>query len=169
MSSNVIFFAQVPTPQTSAAPAPGAAPSPTAAPTQTSVSVATPGNNVQARTTTTQPSNAKKQQEAESPGFFGAFGGMLPMILVIVVMFYLMYRSQKKERKKREEMVNSLKKGDKILTVGGIYGTISEVREGSLKIKIAENTEIEIAQAAVGQVVLPTAPATQATTEAYKK
>lgn len=80
---------------------------------------------------------------------------MIPMILIIVVMFYLMYRGQKKEQKRRQDMITSIKKDDKIVTIGGLHGTISEVRDDSFKVKIAENTEIVIAKSAVGSVVNP--------------
>ena len=90
--------------------------------------------------------------------------GMLPMILIIVVMFYLMYRGQKKEQKRRQEMITAIKKGDKVVTIGGIHGTIFEVKEDIFVITIAPNTNIEIGKAAIGSIV----PATT-TIEAAQK
>ncbi len=85
----------------------------------------------------------------------GSWWGMLPMILIIGVMFYLMWRSQKKEQKRRQDMIEGIKKGDKIVTMGGIHAQITEIRDDFFKVKIAENTEIEIAKSAVGAVIDP--------------
>lgn len=87
------------------------------------------------------------------PGWWESIGPMVPMILIIVVMFYLMYRGQKKEQKRRQEMISALKKDDRIVTVGGIYAQVVEVRDDHFKVRIANNTEIEIAKSAVGSVL----------------
>lgn len=79
--------------------------------------------------------------------------GMLPMILIIAAMFYLMWRGQAKERKKREAMLTSIKSGDKVITIGGIHGTVAEVKNDGFVIKIADNVKIEVTKNAVGSVV----------------
>ena len=79
--------------------------------------------------------------------------GMLPMILIIAAMFYLMWRGQAKERKKREAMLTSIKSGDKVITIGGIHGTVVEVKNDGFVIKIADNVKIEVTKNAVGSVV----------------
>ena len=88
--------------------------------------------------------------------------GMLPMILIIVVMFYLMYRGQKKEQKRRQDMITSITKGAKVITIGGIHGTIAEVKEESFVITIAANTNIEISKAAIASLE-PTTTTIEAT------
>lgn len=115
------------------APAPAAAP----APTQT--------------TNTTAP--APGGTLAPEQGALGGLMGMLPMILIIAAMFYLMWRGQAKERKKREAMLSSIKAGDRIVTIGGMYGTVVEVKNEGFIIKIADNVKIEVTKSAVGSVV----------------
>jgi len=79
--------------------------------------------------------------------------GMLPMILIIAAMFYLMWRGQAKERKKREAMLSSIKNGDRVVTIGGMYGTVAEVKNEGFLIKIADNVKIEVTKNAIGSVV----------------
>ena len=102
--------------------------------------------------TTEQPAKPETAAPQEEPGFFSGLMGMLPMILIIVVMFYLMYRGQKKEQKRRQDMISSVTKGAKVVTIGGIHGTIYEVKEESFVITIAANTNIEISKAAIASV-----------------
>ena len=102
--------------------------------------------------TPAQPAKQETAAPQEEPGFFSGLMGMLPMILIIVVMFYLMYRGQKKEQKRRQDMISSVTKGAKVVTIGGIHGTIYEVKEESFVITIAANTNIEISKAAIASV-----------------
>jgi preprotein translocase subunit YajC len=60
---------------------------------------------------------------------FGSVMQMLPLIVIFGVMFWLMNSSQRKEKKKKEELLNSLKKGQKVQTIGGIIGTVEEIRD----------------------------------------
>ncbi len=104
-----------------------------------------------------QAPSAVPGEPAQKPGFLESIGPMVPMILIIVVMFYLMYRGQKKEQKRRQDMITSIKKGDSIVTIGGLHATVSEIRDDSFKVKIAENTEITIAKSAIASVAAPDA------------
>ena len=108
-----------------------------------------------AQTTANGTKGAPEQQ-----GAFGGIMGMLPMILIFAAMFYLMWRGQAKERKKREEMLSSIKAGDKIVTIGGLCGVVAEVKADGYLIKIADNVKIETTKTAIGSVITPeTAPA----------
>lgn len=102
--------------------------------------------------TLTTLANAQAQGEG---GFLSSLLGMAPMIIIIVVMFYLMYRSQKKEQKKRQDMITAIKKDDDVMTIGGIRGKITAVKEENFKLEIAPNVEIEIAKSAVAHVISP--------------
>lgn len=79
--------------------------------------------------------------------------GMLPMILIVVVIYFFMIRPQTKKAKQQKEMISALKKGDKVITIGGIHGTISQVKDGSFLVQIAAGTEIEIDRGSVSVVV----------------
>jgi len=74
----------------------------------------------------------------------------LPLIAIVVVFYFFMIRPQMKKAKEQKKYIESLKKGDKILTIGGIYGKIVEVREdGSLVMEVEDGTKMRISKNAV--------------------
>jgi len=81
--------------------------------------------------------------------------GFLPLILIIFVMYFLMIRPQAKKQKAHRAMLEKLEKGDRVLTSGGIVGTIAGVKEdaGLLIVKIAENVKVELSKNSVAQVL----------------
>ena len=81
--------------------------------------------------------------------------GMLPFIVLIVVMFYLMYRGQKKEQKRRQEMIDSVKKGDHVLTIGGIYGKVAEIHDDRFVLEVTDNVKLTVAKTAVSTIKAP--------------
>ena len=93
---------------------------------------------------------APVQEEPRSA--MDGFGSMVPMIIVMAVIIYFMWRAQKKDQKRRQEMIEGVKVGDKVVTIGGIYGEIVTVKEQSFIVKIADNTRIELMKSAVSSV-----------------
>ena len=86
-----------------------------------------------------------------------AMAGMLswaPILFMLLIFYFLLYRPQKKARQERDEMLGNLKVGVEIVTIGGIYGTISELNEEFLKIRVADNVEIKISKNAVGSLAV---------------
>ena len=83
------------------------------------------------------------------------FGFFLPLILIFAIMYFLIFRPQMKKQKQQKMMIETLKKGDKIVTVGGIFGVIAGVKEkeGTLIVKIADNTKIELVKTSVAKVI----------------
>ncbi len=79
----------------------------------------------------------------------------LPIILIFAIMYFLIFRPQAKKQKQQRLMIEALKKGDKIITAGGIFGTIVGVKEkeNSVIVKIDDNTKIELVKSSVAQVV----------------
>ena len=75
--------------------------------------------------------------------------GSWPLILMAVVFYFILWRPQKKEQKKHAEFLSNLKKGDKIVTIGGLYGVILRLNDKTATIQIAEKVEVEIARTAV--------------------
>lgn len=71
------------------------------------------------------------------------------LALVFVVMWFFMIRPQRKQQKELQEFRNSLKKGDKVVTVGGIYGTVVEIKETSLLIEVDHNVKIRVSKSSV--------------------
>lgn len=80
-------------------------------------------------------------QGAQGQG--GGLMGFLPIILIFVIFYFLMIRPQQKKAKEHKAMLDSLKKGDKVITSGGIYGLIEEVRPNTITLKVAENVKIK--------------------------
>ena len=76
----------------------------------------------------------------------------MPILFMILIFYFLLYRPQKKARQERDAMLGSLKVGVEIVTIGGIYGTITELAEDFVKIQVAENVEIKISRIAIGSL-----------------
>ena len=67
-----------------------------------------------------------------------------PFIAIMVLFYFLMIYPQNKERKKRDAMLNAIQRGDRVLTKGGIYGTVADIRDQIVIVKINENSKIEV-------------------------
>lgn len=78
-----------------------------------------------------------------------------PILIMAVIFYFFLYRPQKNQQKKRDQMLAGLKKGERIVTVGGIHGTITGFSGDMLTLRIAEKVEIELNRTAVGQVYTP--------------
>lgn len=76
-----------------------------------------------------------------------------PFILIIVVMYFLLFRSQQKKNKERQQMLDTMRAGDKVLTSGGIIGTIAAIKEKTMTIKIAENVKVEVMRSSVNGII----------------
>ena len=81
-----------------------------------------------------------------SPEALGTWG---PLVVMIAIFYFLLYRPQKKQQNRRRAMLDNLKKGDQVITIGGIYGTIVELGDTSLKLKIADGVVIEVVRSSV--------------------
>lgn len=77
---------------------------------------------------------------------------LLPIGLMIVAFWFLIIAPQRKKQKQHQQMINEIKSGAEIVTTGGIYGTITNVKDDRFVVRIAENTKIEIAKSAIGSV-----------------
>jgi len=78
-----------------------------------------------------------------------------PIVLMAVVFYLLLYRPQKKEQQRRTEMLNNLKKGDRIITSGGMYGTITALDTKKVTVKVSERIEIDFLRTAVQSYQVP--------------
>ncbi len=77
---------------------------------------------------------------------------LIPAILIFIIFHFLVFRPQKKEQQKKEEMKKNLKKKDKVVTAGGIHGTIVNVKEKTIVIRVDDNVKIEFDKASVSEV-----------------
>ena len=77
----------------------------------------------------------------------------LPFIFIIAIFYFLIIRPQSKKRKDTERMLSALKKGDKVVTIGGLHGIIQNVKESTVIIKVDDNVKLEFLRSAVSNVV----------------
>jgi len=106
--------------------------------------------------TTTQDSTKIGADTAKSrPGSGMDLTVFLPLIVLMAIVMIFSSRGQKKERKKHADMLSTLKKGDKVKTVGGILGTVVEVRDSEVVLKVDENanTRLRFARAAIQTIM----------------
>lgn len=88
------------------------------------------------------------------PGGLGQYGSLvLPILMLVVFYYFLIHMPQKKRQKERETLLGSMKRGDEVLTAGGIYGKITGVAEQSVNIEIAPKVRIKVSKNSVTQVV----------------
>lgn len=95
------------------------------------------------------------QTPPAAPGGFGGAGGTMVLVYVLLfaAMYFFMIAPQRKKQKEHEKMLKSLESGDEIVTGGGIFGTITNVKEDRFVVRVAENTKIEIGKGFVQTVV----------------
>jgi preprotein translocase subunit YajC len=92
----------------------------------------------------------------------GSLGGMMPLVLIFVVFWFLMIRPQQKRMKEHRALVATLKKGDKVLTSGGILGLVTKAVEGEndVEVEVAAGVRVRVVRSAVQEVVNRSMPAT---------
>ena len=84
-------------------------------------------------------------------------GSFLPFIAIIAIFYFLIIRPQSKKRKETEKMLSSLKKGDRIVTIGGLYGTIQSVKDTTVIVRVDDNIKLEFLRSAISSVTIPAA------------
>lgn len=85
-------------------------------------------------------------------GGLGALGGLLPMLLIIAVFYLLLIRPQQKRQRELQQTIAELKAGDRVVTTGGVIGTITTVRDTSFLIRSADKSILEIARSAIAGI-----------------
>jgi preprotein translocase subunit YajC len=88
-------------------------------------------------------------QPADGMGQIMSFA---PFILIIAIFYFLIIRPQNKKQKETQKMLGALKKGDKVVTIGGVHGTIAAVRDSSVVLKVDDNVKMEFSRSAVASV-----------------
>lgn len=81
----------------------------------------------------------------------GGFAAFLPFILIFAIIYFFMIRPQSKRQKEKQQMLEALKKGDKVVTIGGIHGTIAGLKDKgkTVVLKIDKNVEINVSRSAI--------------------
>jgi preprotein translocase subunit YajC len=89
-----------------------------------------------------------------------AFGQFVPLILIFGIMYFPLIRPQQKKMKDHQAMVAALRRGDMVVTQGGIIGKVSKLKDDNeIEIEIAENTRVRVVRATIAQVLSKTEPA----------
>lgn len=100
--------------------------------------------------------------QAAAGGGAAAFTSFVPLILIFAIMYFLMIRPQQKKMKEHKAMVEALRRGDQVLTAGGIVGKVSHVNEdGTVLVEIADNVKVKVVKATITQVMNKTEPASK--------
>lgn len=102
-------------------------------------------------------------------------GGGSPMTLIFMiiaifaVMYFLMIRPQQRQKRQHQDMLGQLGKGDKVVTSGGLHGTVAGIKDNSVIVKIADNVKVEVNRSAISQIVSSkSSKTTQTQTQAKK-
>ena len=81
------------------------------------------------------------------------FANFTPILLMILIFYFLLYRPQKKAHDERNKMLDALKVGNRVITLGGIYGTIVAIKDEIVTVKIADKVDVEVSRNAINGVV----------------
>jgi preprotein translocase subunit YajC len=93
-------------------------------------------------------------------GAMGTVTSLMPLILIFAIMYFLLIRPQQKKLKEHKAMVDALRRGDQVLTQGGIVGKVVKVAEdGIVEVEIAEGVKVKVVKHTIAQVMSKTEPA----------
>ena len=88
-----------------------------------------------------------------------AFGQLVPLILIFAIMYFLLIRPQQKKAKEHRAMVKALRRGDQVVTQGGVIGKVAKVKdENELEVEIADGVKVRVVQSTIVQVLNKTEP-----------
>jgi len=90
-----------------------------------------------------------------SPGAGGMLGMLLPFILIFVIFYFIIIMPAKKKQKQHQSMLTSLKGGERVMTSGGIYGTVTRVLDDRFEIEVDKNLKLQVAKSSISAVVEP--------------
>lgn len=85
-------------------------------------------------------------------GFNSQYGSLLYIVALFAILYFMMIRPQKQRQKQHEEMINNLKVDDRVITLGGLYGTIIKIKDDYIILKVAENVRLKYQKNAVAQL-----------------
>lgn len=90
----------------------------------------------------------------------GALGQFLPLILIFGIMYMLLIRPQQKKMKEHKAMIDALRRGDQVVTQGGLIGKVAKVKnDGEVEVEIADGVKVRVVQGTIAQVLNKTEPA----------
>lgn len=101
---------------------------------------------------------AHAQAAGDPAGSF--IGALIPFILIFAIMYFLLIRPQQKKIKEHKAMVEALRRGDQVVTQGGLIGKVTKVKdEGEVEVELAEGVRVRVVRSTIAQVMSKTEPA----------
>ncbi|HLT24719.1 MAG TPA: preprotein translocase subunit YajC [Ignavibacteria bacterium] len=91
-------------------------------------------------------------QQPGGEGPLGMLMSFLPFLLIILVFYFLILRPQQKRQKERQNLLSSLKKGDKVITAGGIHGTVEAITDTMVTVRIADNVNVNLERSSIATI-----------------
>jgi preprotein translocase subunit YajC len=91
--------------------------------------------------------------DGAAAGPAGLITSIVPFAAIIAIFYFLIIRPQNKKQKETRKMLSTLKKGDRIVTIGGIHGTIQSVKESSVIVRVDDTTKVEFSRSAIASVI----------------
>jgi preprotein translocase subunit YajC len=98
---------------------------------------------------------------AQAAGQGGAAGGLIsfvPILLIFAIMYFLMIRPQQRKVKEHKAMVEALRRGDQVVTSGGLIGKVTKVADSEVEVELAPNVKVRVVRSTISQVVSKTEP-----------
>ena len=86
-------------------------------------------------------------------GMESILSSIVPFLLIIVIFYFLILRPQQKRQKERAKLLESIKRGDKIITAGGIHGTIEAIEDKTILVKISENVKVKMERSSITTII----------------
>ncbi|HPS64558.1 MAG TPA: preprotein translocase subunit YajC [Ignavibacteria bacterium] len=83
----------------------------------------------------------------------GSLMSFLPFILIIAVFYFLIIRPQQKRQKERQKLLDSVKKGDKVITAAGIHGVVEGIEDKTVLVKISENVKVKMEKSSIATII----------------
>jgi len=100
--------------------------------------------------------------QAASPGAVDYLGGLMPILLIIPIFYFLIIRPQQRRAKDHQKMINSVARGDTIVTSGGLVGKVIRVKDDAdLEVELAENVRVKVVRSMIADVRSKPAPANE--------
>ena len=85
----------------------------------------------------------------------GTLGALLPLILIFIVFYFLLILPQQRKQKAHKKMLQDLKEGDKVITVGGLMGNVSKIKDSAVVLEFRDGVKIDFARNSISQVIRP--------------
>lgn len=91
--------------------------------------------------------------QGDATSAYSGYSSIIMIVLMFVLFYFLLIRPNQKRQKQRQSMINALQKGDKVVTIGGLHGTVAEIDDTTVVIKVNESTKLTFDRQAVNSVI----------------